>query len=356
MKKIKQIILCGVSVLLLTGCLQKLIIDDVQLIQGVVLDTAKDKIKATIACPVQKKGNKVQVFENIATTAKQGRENLSLKSAQPFVSGQLRIALFTKELVKKDITAAFDTLLRDSSIGHTLYIGILEGDGYELFSGKYENNFNVSIYIKNLLEHNMETGSLPYTNLHVSSFYHYRVGQDTFMPILKKWKDKIIITGVALFNEEKYVGELKPEELFIFRGLFERHRLNSTEFKISGGHVLINNIRSTPSYKVYIKNGNPTFYIQVKMNARIQEITKKISLEKKKNVEIITKDIEKQLDIEGAKLTKKLQNMNVDPLGLGAKFKQHYRPFELKKWNEIYKAVPVKVKYIVNLENSGVIE
>ncbi|PEK78274.1 spore gernimation protein GerH [Bacillus toyonensis] len=355
MRNIKQIILCSMSVLLLTGCLQKLIIDDVQLIQGVVLDTEKDKIRVTIVCPVQKKGNTVQVFENIANTVKQGRESVSLKSAQPFVSGQLRVALFTKELAKKDL-AAFDALLRDSSIGHTVYIGILEGNGYELFSGKYKNNFNVAMYIKNLLEHNMENGSLPYTNLYLSSFYYYRVGQDVFMPILKKQKDKIIITGIALFNKKKYVGALKPEEMFIFKGLLKKNRLNSTEFKIRGGHVLINNIRATPTYKIYIKNGNPSFYVQVKLNARIQEITKSIDLEKKKNIEMITKDIEKQLDTEGEKLTKKLQDLNVDPLGLGAKFKQQYRQFMLKKWNKIYKTVPVKVKYIVNLEDSGVIE
>lgn len=144
--------------------------------------------------------------------------------------------------------------------------------------------------------------------------------------------------------------------MFIFKGLFEKHRLNSTEFKIRGGHVLINNIHSIPTYKIYIENGNPSFYVQVKLNARLQEITKNISLEKKKNVEMITKDIEKQLDIEGEKLTKKLQVLNVDPLGLGAKFKQQYRPFILKEWNKIYKTVPIKVKYIVNLENSGVIE
>ncbi|MEH7221711.1 Ger(x)C family spore germination C-terminal domain-containing protein, partial [Bacillus toyonensis] len=164
------------------------------------------------------------------------------------------------------------------------------------------------------------------------------------------------ITGIALFNKKKYVGALKPEEMFIFKGLLKKNRLNSTEFKIRGGHVLINNIRATPTYKIYIKNGNPSFYVQVKLNARIQEITKSIDLEKKKNIEMITKDIEKQLDTEGEKLTKKLQDLNVDPLGLGAKFKQQYRQFMLKKWNKIYKTVPVKVKYIVNLEDSGVIE
>ncbi|HEF5709828.1 TPA: Ger(x)C family spore germination protein [Bacillus cereus] len=358
MKKItqKQILLFGISLIFMTGCLQKSLIDDVQLIQGVVYDTKKDKLKVTIVCPVQQKGHKVQVFENIANTVKQGRENASFESAQPFASGQLRVALFTEKLAKKDITVAYDTLLRDSSIGHAIYLGVLEGNGYDLFSGKYQNNFNVAIYIKNLLEHNMETGSLPYDNLHYNSNRYYKVGQDNFMPILKKQKDKIKIQGIALFNEETYVGKLEPKEMFVFRGLLEKHRLNSQEFKSHGGYVLINNIRSTPSYYVRIKNGKPSFYIQVKVNARLQEVSKRISLEDKKNFEIITKDIEKQLNTDSKKLLKKLQNLNVDPLGLGSKFKQRYKSFELKEWNKIYKTVPVKVKYIVNIENSGVVE
>ncbi|MRB78359.1 Ger(x)C family spore germination protein [Bacillus thuringiensis] len=358
MKKItqKQILLFGISLIFMTGCLQKSLIDDVQLIQGIVYDTTKDKIKATIVCPVQQKGHKVQIFENIANTVKQGREKASFESAQPFAIGQLRVVLFTEQLAKKDITVAYDTLLRDSSIGHTIYLGILEGKGYDLFSEKYKNNFNVAIYIKNLLEHNMETGSLPNDNLQLNSYRYYKVGQDTFMPMLRKQKDKISIQGIALFNEETYVGKLEQKEMFVFRGLLEKHRLNSQEFKSHGGYVLINNIRSTPSYRVRIKNGKPSFYIQVKVDARLQEVSKRISLEDKKNFEVITKNIEKQLNTDSKKLLKKLKDLNVDPLGLGSKFKQKYKPFDLNEWKKIYKTVPIRVKYIVNIENSGVVE
>ncbi len=48
----------------------------------------------------------------------------------------------------------------------------------------------------------METGSLPYDNLHYNSNRYYKVGQDNFMPILKKQKDTIQIQGIALFNEK----------------------------------------------------------------------------------------------------------------------------------------------------------
>ncbi|KFN01326.1 Ger(x)C family spore germination protein [Bacillus clarus] len=358
MKKInqKQIILFCISLIFMTGCMQKYLIDDVQLIQGIVFDTTKDKIKTTIVCPVQKKGHQVKVFENTGNTATQGREKASFKSAQPFATGQLRIALLTKKLAEKDITIAYDTLLRDNSIGHTIYLGILEGEGYELFSGKYNTPFNVAIYIKNLLEHNMKTGSLPQDNLYFNSYRYYEVGRDTFMPILKKQKDTIEIKSMALFKQDKYIGKLEQKDMFIFSGLLEKRRLNSKEFKIHDGYVLINNIRSTPSYHVHVKNGKPSFYIQVKMNARLQEVSKMINVENKNTLKIVTKNIEKQLNTESKKLIKKIQNLNVDPLGLGSKFKQQYKPFKLKEWEKIYKTVPIRVKYIVNIEHSGVIE
>ncbi|PGC34226.1 hypothetical protein COM18_24690 [Bacillus pseudomycoides] len=52
----------------------------------------------------------------------------------------------------------------------------------------------------------------------------------------------------------------------------------------------------------------------------------------------------------------KLQNLNVDPLGLGSKLKHKYRAFQLDEWEKMYKTTTIKVEYIVNISNSGVIE
>ena len=82
----------------------KNIIDDVQLIQGTVFDAAKDnKVKVTFVCPIQKKGNKVQVFEGTANAVKQVKANTSLESSQPFASGQMRVALYTIRLAKRNV-------------------------------------------------------------------------------------------------------------------------------------------------------------------------------------------------------------------------------------------------------------
>ncbi|WP_459503281.1 Ger(x)C family spore germination protein [Bacillus sp. C1] len=357
--KRKIILLSFLCVLVLTGCLPKSIIDDINLIQGAVYDTSendKNKIKVTFVSPIQQKGSKVQVFEGTGNAVKQVKFETALESPQPFANGQIRVALFTTKLAKRGISSTFDTLSRDVSIGNSLYVGLLEGRGLELAQGKYSNSYTVAIYIKKLLEHNMETGPLPTNNLYLSTFRYYRIGQDSYLPILKKDKDKIKITGVGLFKQDIYVGKVEPQNMFVFKGLLEKHRLDSHEFKTNSGYTVINNIRSTPTYHVTIKNGKPSFLITVKIDARIQELSKNINLESKKNTEKIARNVEKQLHASATKLIKKFKSLHVDPLGLGAKYRQHYRPFKLKEWEEMYKDVPITVKYNVNITNSGLIE
>nr|WP_240519794.1 hypothetical protein [Bacillus thuringiensis] len=70
----KKLVAYSIVLVFMTGCLPKYIIDDVPLVQGIVFDKVDGKIKSTVVCPVQKKGNQVQIFENAAHTARQARE------------------------------------------------------------------------------------------------------------------------------------------------------------------------------------------------------------------------------------------------------------------------------------------
>ncbi|MGF9963630.1 Ger(x)C family spore germination protein [Bacillus rhizoplanae] len=363
----KQVIfLFSLCLLFTTACVPKSIVDDVSLLQGAVFDVASDtdsnkkRVKVTSVNPIQRKGNKVEVLQAYGNTVKQIKVTTSLESGKPLVSGQMRIVLFTEKIAKKGLSNLLDTLIRDVNIGNLSYVGLLEGggngEGEKLLSGKYSTSANVAIYMAKMLEHNMKIGVVPKDNLQLQGFRYYNTGQDTYMPILKKKKKNIKITSIALFKKDKYVGKVEEKDMFLFKSLLEKSQMDSHEFKTNSGYVLINNIRSSPSYRVYIKNGKPSFFIHVKMTARIQEISKTINLENKKNVEKIKKDIETNLNKDGVKLIKKFQSLGTDPLALGARFKQHYRPFKLKEWEKMYKDVPVKVKFVVDITNSGVIE
>ena len=75
-----------------------MIIDDVQLIQGVIVDRIKDRNQNNCYLFVERKGHQVQTFEGSSHTVKMGRINSSLESENDFETGQLRIALATKNL------------------------------------------------------------------------------------------------------------------------------------------------------------------------------------------------------------------------------------------------------------------
>ena len=59
MKNKRKLILIAsfASICILTGCLPKMIIDDVQLIQGVIVDRIKDQIKTTVICSLKKRAS-----------------------------------------------------------------------------------------------------------------------------------------------------------------------------------------------------------------------------------------------------------------------------------------------------------
>lgn len=79
--------------------------------------------------------------------------------------------------------------------------------------------------------------------------------------------------------------------MFIFKGLLEKHKLDSHEFKADSGYVMINNIRSVPTYDIKIKTESLLF-IHVHLDARIQELSKQINLENEKNTSNIEKSIQ----------------------------------------------------------------
>jgi spore germination protein len=55
-------------------------------------------------------------------------------------------------------------------------------------------------------------------------------------------------------------------------------------------------------------------------------------------------------------MVSQFQKQKVDPLGLGAKYKEHFRGFNEKQWNEEYPNVKVYVHADVEILQTGSID
>lgn len=354
---VKQILLLVFIPFILIGCVKKEILDDVNLGGGLGLDYINNQeILGTAVVPFYKPDKSVQnvTFTTTATINRELLFEMQRQSAQPLVVGSLEVVLFGEELAQKGVFGLIDAFQRDATIGERLYLTVVDGKANEIIEGKYGVRGN-STYISDLLEHNIKSQDLPTTNLHLFIFDFFQVGKDPFLPKIKKISsNKLKINGVSIFKDDKEVDVVPSSKLFFFKLLVDKY--SEGFYKLSFGknkHSAIRDIKSKHNYD--LTKINPTeITIHIKLKGAIREYTgKKLT---PKNIKRVKKNLEKKVNQESMKLIKHFQSKGIDPLGLGHFVKTRTRNFDIKKWEQNYENVTVKVKTDVVIIDAGVIE
>ncbi|MDR0140100.1 Ger(x)C family spore germination protein [Metabacillus idriensis] len=356
----------GISLLMmwiLTGCtfIPTNIVNEISLIQGVGYDFVNDKdVKGTIVFPIYKKdkSSETEVKSAIGESSKDIRTKLNNETRSRLVSGQLRLALYGKDLAKYGINDYVDTINRDPSIGSLIQMAIVDGDTNELLNSKKYQNENISLYLQEMLDQNMEFGQIPQTNLQSFLFQLFQEGQDPYLPIIKNVEENIKITGLAIFDYDKYVTYLPEEDVYIFKSLVETHKSNGMHtFNFeTGDKVILETLKSEPDYKISFENDKPKFSITLKMKTRLQEFAPTKEKRQSFNKEKYQLKVEKEIEKKAIKIISQFKEYDVDPLGLEAKYREKYRKYNEKQWKTYYKDLNVSVKANVQILQTGTID
>ncbi|WHZ04992.1 Ger(x)C family spore germination protein [Neobacillus sp. YX16] len=351
-----------VLIVLLSGCtfLPTNIVNEINMAQGIGFDLAEKKgVKGTIVYPIfnKDKSSITEVKTAHGKSSKDIRSLLNNETRYPLVSGQLRLALYGKELAKKGINDYVDTLNRDPAIGSLVQMAIVDGDSNEMLKIKKYQKENISIYLQEMLDQNMEFGLLPRTDLQTFLYQFFQIGQDPYLPLIKKLDGNIRITGMAIFKDDQYVTSISLNDLFIFKGLVDNKRPGLRQFVLeSRDKIVLENLYSNAKYKVKILQGKPEFTINLKMKTRLHEFApsekQRQSFDKKK----YQKQVEQELEINAINIINQFKKHQADPLGLGAKYKEHYRRFNEKQWKMYYPNVKVTVNADVEILQTGTVD
>jgi spore germination protein len=229
----------------------------------------------------------------------------------------------------------------------------VDGNAVDIFKGRYGDRGNAA-YLTQLIEHNMKGQNLPITNLHHFLATFYQVGQDPYLPFLKKIKSNLVnITGIALFKDEKVVDILSENKMFYFKLLVDKHTRGSIKVKDKIGESTIQSIASKTKFT--LKNRNPyEFAVQIKINGLLSEHQERTL--KKEDIHKIEKQLEKQISEECTKMIGNFQKKDIDPVGFGHIAKTRTRNFDFNKWKQSYSSARVKVTADVNIIEVGVVE
>ena len=342
--------------LVLGGCVQKRILDDVNLETGSAYDYVDGKILGTALVPIYLPDQAVKNKSFTASSAlsRDFLRDIQRQSSDPLVTGSIKVVLFGEELAeKKGILDLMDSFQRDPSIGAGLYLAVTEGEAKDFIEGNYGERGN-AVYLTNLIKHNMETMDVPKTNLQRFLFDFNQLGKTPYLPRLKKiGKDQIQITGISFFRYGHVVYSIPDEKMFFFKLLVDDYSKGTLKVTLGKEMAAIESIRS--KFKMKITSRDPlTVNVRIKLNAVLKEYSgKKVTPKETKEVE---KKVEEKIESECKNLIKEFKEKNIDPVGFGHFIKSKTRKFSFSKWKTDYPNLKVNVHADVTIMESGVIE
>ncbi|KEO83098.1 Ger(x)C family spore germination protein [Tumebacillus flagellatus] len=359
-----------------TGCLRTNILEQTGLIVMVGFDkAADDQIQGTsLLYQIDPRAKeKTQVITSVAASSKGSRDLNNLGMAKRMVSGQLRVALYSDELVRQTgMLELADTLSRDANVGRMLYVAICKGKALDLMSFRYPEASNLGTFLYQDLKQNAKNGTLPSSTLHEFIRDYYEIGRDPVLPILEKEERKVVISGIALMRNDLMVGEVSPRSGYYIKVFRDQSiatnlevRLKSSELqpmlktkpKKAQTAVVITTLKQHGKIKLTDPK-KLNFDISLKINAEMLEISEQVDLSNPETEPRIAQLVSRQLTRELQQLLDRCIAKQTDPIGLGEVYRASVRHSLLNRgqWHRMLSNVHVTPHVDVTFVRSGVVE
>ncbi|WP_054859952.1 Ger(x)C family spore germination C-terminal domain-containing protein [Gracilibacillus sp. JCM 18860] len=227
---------------------------------------------------------------------------------------------------------------------------IVEGRAENLLSEQYQLEQTLPRYIKSLIDSNIKR-NLPKMTLHDLNYRYYGEGMDPFMPIIADRETIVDIVGLGFFNHDKLVYKTGTDSFFAFKALYEdsNDATYQFEWKKKNKSLSVISIQSNQKKKWVSKN---KLEITVKIEGYIAE-AESLGLDKPQNKRKLEKQIGEKLEEECSELIKKFQELDIDPLMIGASAKSTFRDWNKKEWEETYPTIDIQPKIYFHIKQTN---
>ncbi|WP_071394076.1 Ger(x)C family spore germination protein [Bacillus tuaregi] len=384
--------------ILLTGCWDRYELEDRANILGIAVDLAEEKdlsnepevthrighfpikkretlykVTAQIAVPGKIKlgpeGGGGQgsektawILETSGHTMKDAMANLQQQLAEKLYLGHLQIVVVSDEIAKRGLSEINDFLRRDYEVRRTAWMIVNEKDASKVIKTAPPLETVPSLYLSDTLNHAVQFGKLPREYLGKFWVDISDDGVNAILPAVKVIeKDRILVDGLAFFQNAKMVGRTTSVEIGAFMGMKEKSNGGysiAVSMKDDNGVYFIRSLKRKPKLDVSVKNGKPSAKIHIQVDAVIDEEVNVNQLNGR-SLKQLEKAANKKREEICYELLKKIQKEGSDILGLGARIRAKHREYwnrEIKteeKWCEVYKEMDIKVTVDYRILRAG---
>lgn len=370
MKRIQICILSIFLVMGLTGCRDKVNIEDITMSLLLGIDINEEgKVEMYMSSPVfsEEAKEKNEHFDVKTLSMKEARNYFDTMATGITSGGKVQAILVgSKVIEQKNWYSSLDFINRDPKLRLNADIVFVKGSVSDIFNLDPKDKPRLSIFLPQLLETAKFRNVTFRTSLRKFYQMYYEKGITPFAPELSLEKDILKVSGTTLLNDQNMFSSTLPlqetQMLKILRDELEGQLLLTLAldkfkkdvdiFKSNEVSFYIKEIRRK-IHKKY-KNGQYQFNINLKMPIVINESPIKLNEKTEKSLK---DELEKKLQKDLNEFVKSLQKSKVDPIGLGIYASAFNYPAWKKnedKWLTYYEKAKIKVKVNIIIYDKGI--
>ncbi|MFC4024574.1 Ger(x)C family spore germination protein [Oceanobacillus longus] len=306
-------------------------------------------------------------------TLKQSLNDAGRQTKYALTPGQIRVEIYSKEIAQRGILPYISTLVRDSRVADTMYLAISNTHAKELLTkGQDAITSTVGQYIEGILEKEIEENAIPNSSLYDFSRRETEIGQDPVLPIIDLVEDRPALTGLAVFRDDKLVDEVSLEDAYLIHQFldttkntplditlpvepFEKYIKNSGELEDPENLYLRLTVLKGKNKTKITDFQNLNYKATINIETDLYELSEHIRIDNEEILNLLEKEVEKEITRQYDTLFAKLQELNTDPFGLGTIYHSKKREgnFTTEEWREKYPDVTMDFNVNVEIKHYG---
>ncbi len=365
----KRVLLSGLLLcvcLVLSGCWDQRPLEDLALIAGIGIDlypANPNLLNFSLVYPLylddKRQGEKIDLIA--ADNLGQAINMFEQRNARQFAGGKVRVVVFGEDAARRGLDGLMD-YVQLPVVDDNAFVVVAER-AHELWTMQLPETERNAFYIQSILRNAHKEGDTIRVTMGDLITEATAVGMDAVVPTVKmlgEWRFQV--DGAAVFSDMQMVDTISQDELRLLMALRGKVEVASVAANVGISEELAKPvvefglIAPKARIKPQLEDGQLRVSINFSAPYILRSYATKADLTDPKVTRAITKRLESYLQTEMGRLLAKLQELRVDPLGVGKRLRaQNPGQFDPTRFREQWAQAQIELEVELRLNRAGVL-
>lgn len=378
--KLSRLLLCIIIIMvfLCTGCYDIRELESIAIVTGIAVDSTqhpnmiKFSVQIAKAEAIAGKGggekgggsrqnSPVMMMDATAYDLEDALHSLRHDNSRELFLHHNQVVIFGKALAKQGIGSYLDALLRGHESRLEVPFVVADGDAKEILETELELEKISAVGIQRMIRHKAEISKLFGTNMLLFAAKMMENTASSVAPIIKVMDEektkRLSLTGLAVFKDDKMVGELNEPQSRGFAWLMGKIKASTITIDTKKGKAELEIISSSSKIKPNFNDGQKLdIKAEIEGFFDITELRGYENIEMEELLDLLVRMTKQEIQKLIMSCFKTCQNLNTDIFSFGEYIRRHH-PNQWEKlrprWDDIFPAINLSLEIDVTIEDTG---